>query len=325
VNPTERVKLGRTPLEVTRLGFGTAPLGGLFQALSDDAAHNVVDAAWSAGIRFFDTAPQYGNGLAEQRLGAVLSTKPRHQYVLATKVGRLLRAGAPPESDTFPGAPPLNPVFDFSYDGVMRSVEESVSRLGIDSIDILHIHDPDEHFAEALSGAYPALDRLRADGTIKAVGAGMNQAEMLARFAREANFDCFLLAGRYTLLDQVGLKELLPLCIERGIAIIAGGVFNSGILADPRPGTHYNYQAAPDELVRRAAHIKAICERHGVSQKAVAIQFPLGHPAVQTVLTGCRSVDELKENVEAFETPIPPAVWEDLRAEGLLAAEVPVP
>jgi D-threo-aldose 1-dehydrogenase len=153
----------------------------------------------------------------------------------------------------------------------------------------------------------------------------MNQAEMLARFAREANFDCFLLAGRYTLLDQVGLKELLPLCAKRGIAIIVGGVFNSGILADPRPGTHYNYRAAPDELVRRAAHIKAVCERRGVSQKAVAIQFPLGHPAVQTVLTGCRSVDELNENVEAFQAPIPPALWEDLKAEGLLAPGAPVP
>ena len=325
LNPTELVRLGQTQLDVTRLGFGTAPLGGLFEALADDEAHRVVEAAWSAGIRFFDTAPQYGNGLAEQRLGAVLSSKPRDQYVLATKVGRLLRAGAPKESDTFPGAPPLNPVFDFSYDGVMRSVEESVTRMGIDRIDVLHIHDPDEHFEEALSGAYPALDRLRKEGTIKAVGAGMNQAEMLARFAREASFDCFLLAGRYTLLDQVGLKELLPLCVERGIAIIAGGVFNSGILADPRPGTHYNYQAAPAELVERAARIKAVCERHGVSQKAVAIQFPLGHPAIPTVLTGCRAVEEVKENVESFRTPIPAVVWEDLKAEGLLAAVVPVP
>ena len=297
----------------------------MFQALPDDEAHRVVDAAWSAGIRFFDTAPQYGNGLSEQRLGAVLSSKPRDQFVLATKVGKLLRAGAPPQSETFPDAPPLNPLFDFSYDGVMRSVEESITRLGIDRIDILHIHDPDDHFAEALSGAYPALDRLRTEGTIKAVGAGMNQAEMLARFAREANFDCFLLAGRYTLLDQVGLKELLPLCVERGVSIIAGGVFNSGILADPTPGTHYNYRAAPDELVRRAALIKAICERHGVSQKAVAIQFPLGHPAVQTVLTGCRSVEEISENVKAFMAPIPSAVWQDLKAEGLLAAEAPVP
>src|SRR5256714_14860824 len=223
-----------------------------------------------------------------------MRTKRRDECVLATKVAKLRGGGGPPQSETFPDAPPLNPVFDFSYDGVMRSVEESVTRMGIDRIDVLHIHDPDEHFEQALSGAYPALDRLRKEGTIKAVGAGMNQAEMLARFAREASFDCFLLAGRYTLLDQVGLKELLPLCVERGIAIIAGGVVNSGILADPRPGTHYNYQAAPTELVQRAARIKTVCKRHGVSQKAVAIQFPLGHPAVQTVLTGCRAVDEVR-------------------------------
>ena len=245
--------------------------------------------------------------------------------MLATKVGRLLRAGAPPQTETFPDAPPLNPVFDFSYDGVMRSVEESIARLGIDKIDVLHIHDPDEHFEEALAGAYPALDRLRAEGTIQAVGAGMNQAEMLARLAREANFDCFLLAGRYTLLDQVGLKELLPFCVERGIAIIAGGVFNSGILADPRPGAHYNYRAAPEALVKRAARIKAVCDRHGISQKAVAIQFPLGHPAVQTVLTGCRAVEELNENVEAFQAPIPDDVWRELKSEGLLVPEAPVP
>jgi len=237
----------------------------------------------------------------------------------------LLRAGAPPQSYTFPGAPPFNPVFDFSYDGVMRSVEESIDRLSIDKIDVLHIHDPDEHFEEALTGAYAALDRLRAEGTIQAVGAGMNQAEMLARFARQANFDCFLLAGRYTLLDQVGLKQLLPLCAERGIAIIAGGVFNSGILADPRPGAHYNYQAAPEALVKRAARIKAVCDRHGISQKAVAIQFPLGHPAVHTVLTGCRAVEELNENVEAFQAPIPDEVWRELKSEGLLVAEAPVP
>ena len=313
-------------MQVTRLGLGTAPLGGLFEAVADDEAHRVVEAAWKAGIRFFDTAPLYGHGLAELRLGAVLSSKPRDEFVLATKVGRLLRAGAPPEpGQAYKGVPPVNPVFDFSYDGVMRSAEESMSRLGLDRIDVLHIHDSDDHFEEALTGAYRALDRLRSEGSIRAVGAGMNQSEMLVRFAREADFDCFLLAGRYTLLDRSGAIELLPLCAERRIAIIAGGVFNSGILADPTPGTHYNYKAAPDELLQRAGRIKAVCERHGVSQKAAAIQFPLGHPAVQTVLTGCRSVDELNENVEAFQAPIPPAVWDELKADGLLVANAPVP
>jgi len=300
---------------VTQLGLGSAPLGGLFEAVSDDEAHRVVEAAWQAGIRFFDTAPLYGHGLAEQRFGAVLRTKPRDEFVIATKVGRLLRKDAPPEpGQAYKGAPPVNPVFDFSYDGVMRSAEESLVRLGLDRIDVLHIHDPDDHYEEALSGAYRALDRMRSEGIIKAVGAGMNQAEMLARFAREADFDCFLLAGRYTLLDRIGLKELLPLCVEKGIAIIAGGVFNSGILADPRPGATYNYTVAPPQLVERAAQLNAICKRRGVDLKAAAIQFPLRHPAVACVLTGCRSVAEVEENVRMFQTPVPDTLWDELDA-----------
>jgi D-threo-aldose 1-dehydrogenase len=298
---------------VTLLGLGSAPLGGLFHEVSDDEAHRVVDAAWQAGIRFFDTAPLYGHGLAEQRLGAVLRTKPRSEFVLATKVGRLLRAGAPPDpSQSYKGVPRVNPVFDFSYDGVMQSVEESLTRLGLDHVDVVHIHDPDEHYEAALTGAYRALDRLRAEGTIKAVGAGMNQAEMLTRFAREADFDCFLLAGRYTLLDRVGAEELLPLCVERGIAVIAGGVFNSGILADPRPGTTFDYRTAPPEMVRHAERLKAVCERHGVELKAAALQFPLRHPAVTSVLTGCRSVSEVEDNVSMFQSPVPDDLWEEL-------------
>ena len=302
-------------MQVTRLGLGSAPLGGLFEEVADDEAHRVVETAWQAGIRFFDTAPLYGHGLAEQRLGAVLRTKPRDEFVLATKVGRLLRAGAPPEpGQAYKGVPAVNPVYDFSYDGVMRSVEESLERLGLDRVDVLHIHDPDDHFDQALTGAYRALDRLRTEGTIKAIGAGMNQAEMLARFAREADFDCFLLAGRYTLLDRAGAKELLPLCAERGISIVAGGVFNSGILANPRPGATFNYEAAPPALVQRVVRMQAICERHGVDLKAAAIQFPLRHPAVASVLTGCRSVGEVEENVHMFQAPIPSALWDELDA-----------
>jgi len=295
------------------LGLGTAPLGGLYEALSDDEGHRVVEAAWDAGIRFFDTAPLYGSGLAEQRLGTVLRTKPRDEFVLMTKVGRVLRADAAPDPDqTFKGIPPLNPVFDFSYEGVMRSVEESLTRLGMDRIDVLLIHDPDNYFDQAMTGAYRALDRLRTERTITAVGAGMNQAEMLARFARQADFDVFLLAGRYTLLDQSGARELLPLCLERGIAVVAGGVFNSGILADPRPGAHYNYRVAPPELIERARQIATICERHGVELKAAAIQFPLRHPAVTAVLTGCRSVSELNENLSIFQSPIPDELWAEV-------------
>ena len=275
----------------------------------------MVEAAWDAGIRLFDTAPLYGHGLAERRLGEVLRTKPREEFVLATKVGRLLRAGAPPErGQSYVDVPPVNPVFDFSFDGVMRSVEESLERLGLDRIDVLHIHDPDDHYEEALSGAYRALDRLRTEGTIGAVGAGMNQSEMLARFARAADFDCFLLAGRYTLLDRSGAMELLPLCVERGVAIIAGGVFNSGILANPRPGGTFNYQAAPPGVIARAQELAAICDRHGVELKAAALHFPLRHPAVPAVLTGCRSVAEVEENVRLFATDIPEDLWRELDA-----------
>ena len=326
MDPRERVPLGRTSLNVTRFGLGTAPLAGLFEAVDDYQAMQVIDHAWDDGIRFFDTAPLYGHGLAELRLGRFLRHQPRGEFVLASKVERLLRADAPPEpGQSFRGTLPVNPMFDFTYDGVMRSVEESLERLGLERIDILHIHDPDDHYEEALKGAYRALDRLRADGVIRAVGAGMNQAEMLTRFAREGNFDCFLLAGRYTLLDQVALKELLPLCLERGIAIIAGGVYNSGILADPKPGAHYDYQDAPAPLLERAVRMRAVCERYGVPLKAAAVQFPMGHEAVTAVMVGCRSKAQLEESLRMFEMEIPSALWSDLKAEGLLGAEVPTP
>jgi len=326
LNPRERIRLGRTALSVTRFGLGTAPLAGLFEEVAEDDALAVIERAWDSGIRFFDTAPLYGHGLAEIRLGKVLRNKPRQEFTLASKVGRLLRADAPPEpGQSFRGTPPVNPTFDFSYDGVMRSVDESLARLGLDRIDILHIHDPDDHYEAALNGAYRALDRLRSEGAIGAVGAGMNQAEMLTRFAREADFDCFLLAGRYTLLDQVALKELLPECVERGIAIIAGGVYNSGILADPRPGAHYDYQAAPAALLERAQRIRDACTRHHVPLKAAAEQFPLGHPAVECVVVGCRSAAQLDESIAMFEVDIPPDLWRDLKAEGLLPVQAPTP
>ncbi len=332
MDPRERVPLGRTSLGVTRLGLGTAPLGNLFRPVEDAAAHAVVEHACRAGLGLFDTAPLYGYGLAERRVGHALRRQPRGTVVLATKVGRLLRAGAPPDDTQFyrgepfyRDAPPVGPVFDFSYDGVMRSLEESLERLGLDRVDILHIHDPDRHYEEALRGAYRALDRLRREGTIAAVGAGMNQAEMLARFAREAAFDCFLLAGRYTLLDQTGLAELLPLCRERGIAIIAGGVYNSGILAGPRPGATFDYVPAELAVLQKAQRIEAVCRRHDVPLKAAAIQFPLGHPAVASVVVGCRSVAELDENLAMFRHEIPGALWEDLRREGLLPEDAPDP
>lgn len=305
-DPTQRVRLGRTGLEVTRLGLGTAPLGGLYRDVPDEQAAALLDAAWAAGLRFYDTAPYYGHGLSERRVGAALRSRPRHELVLATKVGRLLR-GEPPQ-----------PVFDFSAAAARRSLEESLARLGMDRVDVLHIHDPDDHHDEAIAGAYRALDELRREGRVGAVGAGMNQWQMLARFGREADFDCFLLAGRFTLLDQSGLDGLLPLCLERGIAVIVGGAFNSGILADPRPGAPYDYRPAPPDLVERARRLGAACERHGVPLAAAAIQFPLRHPAVAAVLVGARSAAELEEDLRLFRHEIPDALWADLSARGLV-------
>jgi D-threo-aldose 1-dehydrogenase len=326
VKATATAKLGPSNLDVTRLSFGTAPIGNLFQAVTDADAEAALEVAWRSGIRFYDTAPLYGHGLSETRLGRFLRDKPRDSYVLASKVGRLLRAGVPPEpGQSYVDVAPVNPVFDFSYDGTLRSIEESLRRLGLDRIDVLHIHDPDDHYEEALKGSFRALDKLRSEGVVAAVSAGMNQWEMLSRFARDGDFDCFLLAGRYTLLDQSAFAELMPLAAERGIAIIAAGVFNSGVLADPRPNARFNYQQAPAELIEKARRIAAVCARHDVPLRTAAVQFPRAHAAVPTVLIGSRSAAQVEENVAGFETPIPAGLWEELKAEGLLANEVPTP
>ncbi len=300
-------------IRLPRTGLGTAPLGGLFEAVSDETAQATFELAWARGIRFFDTAPLYGLGLSEQRLGRFLAGKPRDEFVLASKAGRLLRADAPPDpgQSSWRGVPAVNPVFDFSYDGVLRSVDESLERLGLDRIDIVHIHDPDDHYEEALAGAYPALDRLRADGVVGAVGAGMNQVEMLVELARAADFDCFLVAGRYTLLDRAAAPELLPLCVERGISVIAGGVFNSGILAG---GTTFDYRPAAAELLERAAQLEAVCARHDVPLAAAALQFPLRHSAVASVLLGPRSPAQLAGSLDLLDVPIPAELWADLSA-----------
>jgi len=315
LNPRDTARLGRSAVNVTRLGLGTAPLGGLYAAVAHDDALSTIDAAWQAGVRFFDTAPLYGHGLAETRLGEALIGRPRESFVLATKVGRLLRPvkGRSVESAHYKGAPPVEPQFDFSYDGVMTSVEESLARLKLDRVDILHIHDPDDHYEAALSGAYRALGQLRREGVVGAIGAGMNQWQMLQRFAQEADFDCFLLAGRYTLLDRSAADSLLPLCMQKSIAVIAGGVYNSGVLADPRAGAKFNYDDAPAWLVAQALRLEGVCKAHGVPLKAAAIQFPFTHPAVAAVLTGARSVAELDENLAMLQTPIGAALWEALR------------
>ena len=327
------VKLGRTGLTVTALGFGATAIGGMYEEVSDAQANAVVDAAWDQGIRYYDAAPQYGLGLGEIRLGAGLAGRPRDEYVLSTKVGRLLRADAPPNPDDFgpdglpfdKGTPDVATVYDYSRDGVLASIEESLARLGKDRLDIVYVHDPDNYVAEALAGAFPALIELREQGVISAVGAGMNQTAALEVFARETDPDLFLLAGRYTLLEQGALGTFLPLCAERGIAVVAGGAYNSGLLADPNPGAHYNYLPAPGPLIERAQQLRAVCARHGVPLKAAAIQFPAAHPAVAAVLTGARRDTELSENITLFDLPIPAELWDDLRAAGLLDERAPVP
>ena len=233
------------------LGLGAAPLGGLYDAVDDDVATATVRAAIDGGITLFDTAPLYGHGLSERRLGAALRLLDGAHAVISTKVGRLLRPGADPHT-VFRGVPPLRPIFDFSRAGVLRSLDESLDRLGRDRVDIVYVHDPDDFGDQAVTEALPALIDLREQGVIGAVGAGMNQSEMLARFVRESDLDCVLLAGRYTLLDQSGLDELLPLCADRGVSVVAAGVFNSGVLADPSPGARYDYALAPEELLNRA-------------------------------------------------------------------------
>ena len=332
MTPSDRVRVGQGRLELPRIGLGTAPLGGLFRPTEDAEATEAVRAAYALGVRYFDTAPLYGYGLAEQRLGRGLQEKPRHEFVVSTKVGRLLRADAPPDVSQFhkgepyyKGTPPVNPVFDFSYDGVMRSVEESLERLGLDRVDILYIHDPDRYHNAALEGAYKALASLRSEGSVAAIGVGMNAWEPLAQFAREADFDCFMLAGRYTLLDQSALPELLPLCLERGIGVIAAGVYNSGVLADPRAKARFNYIPAPAELVERAVRIETVCNRWNVPLRAAALQFPFGHPAVASVVVGCRTAAAVQDNLNLFRVPIPAGLWQDLVAEGLLPEGVPHP
>lgn len=314
-------------LDVTSIGLGSAPLGGLFSAVSDADAEATLAAGWSAGIRFYDTAPLYGFGLAERRLGAFLRQQPREAYAISTKVGRLLRApdGAAVEDDHYKGVPALRPQFDFSYDGVMRSVEESLVRLGLDRVDVLLVHDPDDHYDAAVDGAFRALMRLRDDGTVKAIGSGMNQSEMLTRFAEAVPVDCFLLAGRYTLLDQGALDALFPVCAAKNIGILLGGIYNSGILANPHTGAKFNYQDADAALVARALALDALCRKHGTELKAAALQFCMAHPAVTVAVMGARNAAEVADNIAMSERTVPPAFWQELRAKNLVDARAPLP
>jgi D-threo-aldose 1-dehydrogenase len=282
------------------IGLGTAPLGGLYAPVDDETAWATLDRAWDLGIRTFDTAPLYGSGLAERRLGAFLQGKQRDEFVLSTKVGRLLRPGA----SGWEGA-----YFDFSYDGALRSLAESLERLGLDRVDVALVHDPDDHYQEARDGAFRALTRLRDEQAVRAVGVGMNQTALLARFVREADPDCFLVAGRYTLLDRSAAEELLPLCKERSIDVIAGGVFNSGVLAG---GNTFDYDTASSEIVERAEQLRETCARYEVPLAAAAVQYPLRHPAVKTVVVGCRTPAEVEEDLRLSVLDIPEALWESI-------------
>jgi D-threo-aldose 1-dehydrogenase len=316
---------------VPRLGLGTSPLGNLYSEVTDTRARAVVDAAWDAGVRSFDTAPHYGLGLSERRLGAALADRPRAQFTLSTKVGRLLvpdPTGAGRCDDGGFAVPATRRrMWDFSAAGVLRSLESSLERLGLDRVDVVYLHDPDEHWEQAVEEALPALVALREQDVISAVGVGMNQWQMPARFVREADVDVVMLAGRYTLLEQSALAELLPLCARRGVDVVAAGVFNSGVLARhevPDDATH-DYRVAPTHLIDRARRIAAVCARHGTPLPTAALWFPLGHPAVTSAVVGARTEAEIRANVTALTAPPPAELWADLRDEGLLATDAPTP
>ena len=341
---SDKEPVGGQGVTVTRFSLGGTGFGNMYRSIDQAAADESAAAALHGGVRYFDTAPLYGVGLSEQRLGQALRQARRDELVISTKVGYTLTPIAAAEHGDFGpfvDVPPVETAFDFSRDAILRGMEESLQRLQTDRIDIVLIHDPDEgvtlfepeldpyarsHFGQVMAEAYPALDQLRSEGVIRALGLGMNQWGMLADFARAGDFDCFLLAGRYTLLEQEPLAEFFPLCQEKDIRIIIGGPFNSGILVRGAvAGATYNYAEAPPEILERVGRIERVCAAHGVALPAAALQFPFGHPTVAATIPGASSVAELNENITHFETEIPVGFWEQLREEGLIDAAAPVP
>ncbi|WP_062643048.1 aldo/keto reductase [Streptomyces maremycinicus] len=318
--------LGRGGVPVSPLAFGAAAIGNLFTEVGEEQAHEAVAAAWQQGIRYFDTAPHYGLGLSERRLGAALREYPRSRYTVSTKVGRRLEAtdrGGDDLADGFAVPATHRRVWDFSADGVRRTLEASLERLGLDRVDVVYLHDPDDHAEQAFREGYPALEELRAQGVVGAIGAGMNQAEMLTRFVRDTDVDVVLCAGRYTLLDQRAGAGLLPAAVERGVSVVVGGAFNSGLLADPRPGATFDYARAPAGPLDRALRMKGIADRHGITLRAAALAFSAAHPAVVSVLVGARSAAEVRDCAEQFAVPVPAAFWQELRDTGLLPPQEP--
>ena len=330
-------------IKFTVIGFGAAPLGNLFRPVSEEDAQATLAAAWKAGMRYFDTAPLYGAGLSETRINHFLRDKPRQNYVVSTKVGRVLRACPPHErlgQGKFFNIPSRREIYDYSYDGIMRSLEDSIERLGLDSVDILFVHDidvfnhksiiaRDQRIGELMArgtGGYHALRKLRDQKVIKAFGAGINEWQAGEILAKQGDFDIFLLAGRYTLLEQEALDSFLPLCGARGIGIVIGGAFNSGILASgPKPGAFYDYEPAPQSILDRVAAIEEICLRHGVRLPEAALRFVLAHPAVVTVIPGMSRPEEISLNIKTLEAKIPQKLWADLKTHGHLRKDAPVP
>jgi D-threo-aldose 1-dehydrogenase len=332
-----RRPLGRTGLQVSALGFGTAPLGDLYGELDDGTAIAAVERALALGVNLVDTSPLYGHGLSEHRCGAAIRRVPRDQVVVCTKVGRWMDPfHGRGDGSGFVGGQPHRAVIDYSYDGTLRSVEQSLLRLGTDRLDLLLIHDVDvwthgaeaieDRFREAMAGAYVALDRLRSEGVVKGIGIGVNEAEMCVRFAQAGSFDTMLLAGRYSLLEQPALEHFLPLAQQQGIAVLLGGVFNSGILATGAvKGAKYNYQDAPPDILAKVARIQRVCDAHGVALPTAALHFALGHPAVASVVLGAQSPQEVERNVASLASVVAAALWSDLKAEHLLDAQAPIP
>ncbi|MFJ9005798.1 aldo/keto reductase [Streptomyces canus] len=325
-----RRNIHNTPVELTELGFGASVIGNLYRTTSAGDAAAAVDAAWEAGIRYFDTAPHYGLGLSERRLGAALRGRPRDEYVISSKVGRLLVPNEEPrgvDTEGFVVRDDLRRQWDFSRDGVLRSIEDSLRRTGLDRLDIVYLHDPDDHWTQAAEEAMPALADLRDQGVVGAIGVGMNQSAMLARFLRETAADVVMLAGRYTLLDQSALDDVLPAARESGKSVVAVGVFNSGLLSRewPTEGMKYDYQDAPSELVARARAIAEVCKGHGTSLPAAAIAFPTTHPSTVNVTLGMRDRAQVTQNVELQRGAVPRALWDDLRCRGLIRPDVLTP
>jgi len=316
------------PRRLPLLGLGCAQLGNLGTAMSEERAHAVVQAALESGCHHFDTAPHYGVGLSEERLGRALAGVPRHTYSLSTKAGRRLRPLAPGESapgEGFVDTPPRARVWDFSRDGIHRTLEDSLARLGTDHVEIAFLHDVEHHLPQVRATGYAALAELRDQKVVGRIGFGMNHSDHLARLVAEYDVDVVLCAGRWTLLDRSAFDDLLPVCARRGTEVLVGGVYNSGLLADPGPRASYDYRPAPAHLVERARRTAAVCARHGVPLRAAALRFPFGHPAVTAAVVGAAAPDEVLENARLARQDIPAQLWRDLVAEGLLDDDLPVP